>query len=81
LENRPVVIILNDAALIEKLMDHLVEEGVTKVVGSFVEVSPYVDSRGVVEVAVISSGTGNPYWETDENTAKILVVELVKPLS
>lgn len=81
LENRPVVIVLNDAKLIEILMNHLVEKGVTKIVSSFVQVDPDVDGGRIRVVTEIPPTPSKPYWDDVEQSVEVLVVELVKPHS
>lgn len=76
---RPVIICLNNPDLVEILMDHLVQKGVTKVVGIGVEVTANVDGRGIAKVSVVPPASSDPDWYLAEDTTEVLVVELVKP--
>ena len=60
-------------------MNHLVEKGITKVIGSYVEVSPNVDGRGIAIVSVVPPTPCDSDWNRYEEVAEVLVVELVKP--
>jgi hypothetical protein len=81
LENRPVVICLNDPDLVEVLMNHLMEKGVTKIVSSYVEVTANVDGRGVAVVAEVPSASSDPQRDLVEYAAEVLLIELIKPQS
>jgi hypothetical protein len=76
-----VIICLNDPELIKVLMNHFVEKSVAKVVTSFVEVTANEDGRGVAVMAEVPFTTSYSDGYSFEDSAKVLVIELVKPQS
>lgn len=79
LENRPVIIVLDDPLLIQKLMNHLVEERVSVGVSSSVQVVADKDSWRIRVMSPIPAASGDAYWHRFKNPAKVHVIKLIPP--
>lgn len=79
MKNRPVIVLLHDSSLCQRLMDHLVEERIFHGVGSAVQVSADVNGRWIAKVSPIPSATSNADRYLVEEPGKVYTIKLIPP--